>query len=64
MRTKQLSEYKNLKLIKIYLITNNKKELKARLIKRNQNTNYEIKKRFDSFDEDIQHWHDYDFIII
>ena len=62
--TKQLSEYKNLKLIKIYLITNNKKELKARLIKRNQNTNYEIKKRFDSFDEDIKHWHDYDFIII
>ena len=32
--TKQLSEYKNLKLIKIYLITNNKKELKARLIKK------------------------------
>ena len=25
---------------------------------------YEIKKRFDSFDEDIKHWNDYDYIII
>ena len=29
--TKQLSKFKNLKLIKIYLITNNKEELKADL---------------------------------
>ena len=32
-------------MIKIYLITNNKEELKNRLIKRNQNTEEEIKKR-------------------
>ena len=62
--TKQLSKYKKLKLVKIYLITNNKEELKKRLIKRNQNTDDEIKKRFNSFDEDIKHWNDYDFIII
>ena len=61
--TKQLSKFKNLKLIKIYLITN-KDELKTRLIKRNQNTDEEIKKRFNSFDEDIKHWSDYDYIII
>ena len=61
--TKQLSQFKNLNLIKIYLITD-KKELKSRLIKRNQNTNEEVKKRFDSFDEDIKHWNDYDYIII
>ena len=35
--TKQLSKFKNLKLIKIYLITENKEELKKRLVKRNQN---------------------------
>ncbi len=35
--TKQLSRFKNLKLIKIYLITSNKKELKERLVARNQN---------------------------
>ena len=62
--TKQLSKFKNLNLIKIYLITNNKKELKSRLIKRNQNTADEIEKRFNSFDEDIKHWNDYDYIII
>ena len=62
--TKQLSKYKNLNLTKIYLITNNKDELKKRLVKRNQNTKEEVKKRFDSFDEDIKHWNDYDYVII
>ena len=51
-------------MIKIYLITNNKEELKQRLIKRNQNTEEEIDKRFNSFDEDVKHWNDYDYIII
>ena len=61
--TKQLSKFKSLNLIKIYLITD-KKELKSRLTKRNQNTDEEVKKRFDSFDEDIKNWNDYDYIII
>ena len=62
--TKQLSKFKNLNLIKIYLITDNKDELKQRLIKRNQNTKEEVEKRFKSFDEDVKHWNDYDYIII
>tara|TARA_B100002019_G_C21257071_1_gene594497 strand:+ start:600 stop:1205 length:606 start_codon:yes stop_codon:yes gene_type:complete len=62
--TKQLSNFKNLKLIKIFLITENKEELKNRLKKRNQNTTNEIENRFKSFDEDIKHWSDYDYIII
>ena len=62
--TKQLSKFKNLKIIKIYLITSNKNELKKRLIKRNQNSNEEIEKRFNAFDEDIKHWNDYDYVII
>ena len=62
--TKQLSKFDNLNLIKIYLITDNKEELKQRLIKRNQNTKEEVEKRFNSFDEDIKHWNDYDYIII
>ena len=61
--TKQLSRFSNLKLIKIYLITN-KTELKKRLKKRDQNTKEEIDKRFKAFDEDIKHWKDYDYIII
>ena len=62
--TKQLSKFNNLEFIKIYLIAESKDELKKRLIKRNQNTEAEIEKRFKSFDDDIKHWHDYDFIII
>ena len=62
--TKQLSKFKNLKIIKIFLITENKEELKKRLSKRNQNTKEEIDKRFKAFDEDIKHWKDYDYIII
>ena len=61
--TKQLTKFKNLNLIKIYLITE-KKELKKRLIKRNQNSESEIEERFKSFDEDVKHWNDYDYIII
>ena len=62
--TKQLSNYKKLNLIKLYLITRNKKELKKRLLKRDQNSKEEIEKRFNAFDEDVKHWNDYDYIII
>ena len=62
--TKQLSKFKNLNLIKIYLITHNKNELKKRLIARNQNSIDEIDKRFKSFDEDTKHWKDYDYVLI
>ena len=62
--TKQLSNFKNLRMIKIYLITSNKNDLKNRLVKRNQNSLREIENRFNAFDEDIKHWNDYDYIII
>tara|TARA_B100001564_G_C20423141_1_gene571046 strand:+ start:129 stop:719 length:591 start_codon:yes stop_codon:yes gene_type:complete len=62
--TKQLTEFKNLNLVKIYLITYSKEELKKRLIKRNQNSLEEVETRFNSFDEDIKHWKDYDYIVI
>ena len=62
--TKQLSQFNNLKLIKIYLIPDSKEELKIRLIKRDQNTIEEVDKRYKSFNEDVKHWNDYDYIII
>ena len=61
--TKQLSNFKNLKFIKIFLIIG-KDELHDRLIKRNQNTKIEISKRFNSFDDDVKHWSDYDYVLI
>ena len=62
--TKQLSNHKKLNLLKIFLITENKEELKKRLIKRNQNSIKEVDLRFKSFDEDINHWNDYEYIVI
>jgi len=62
--TQQLSKFKNLKLIKIYLIPPNKDELKHRLIKRNQDSPQEVERRFKAYDNDIRHWKDYDHIII
>ena len=62
--TKQLSKFKNLNLIKIFLITENKEELKKRLMTRGQNTSEELEKRLNSFDEDIKYWNDYDYILI
>ncbi len=62
--TKQLSKFKNLNLIKIFLVPPNKEELKKRLLKRNQDSNQEVERRFKAFDQDIKHWKDYDYVII
>ena len=60
----QLSVFKELNLIKIYITTKSKKELKDRLNSRNQDSRVEVEKRLKSFDLDIKHWCDYDYIII
>ena len=62
--TKQLSEHKKLELVKIFLVTKSREEIKKRLIGRNQNSDEEIRQRFDSFLEDVKHWFDYDYILI
>ena len=64
---KELNNYlnlRNLNLVKLFLITDTKLELKKRLLKRNQNTKSEVEKRLKSFDVDIKHWLDYDYILI
>ena len=60
---KQLSKFKDLKLVKIYLILTNKEELKKRLLKEIKIPK-KIEKRFNSFDEDVKHWNDYDYILL
>ena len=62
--TIKLSKFKNLNLIKIFLIADNKDELKKRLIKRNQNSNKELEQRLNAFDEDVKHWKDYDYVLV
>ena len=61
--TKQLSKFKNLNLIKIFISIIDKKELRMRLVKRNQDSTTDGK-RFKSYDEDIKHWTDYDYVVI
>ncbi len=62
--TKKLSEYKELNLIKIFILPPDKKELKNRLIKRNQDNNAIVEKRLKQYESDIKHWSDYDYILI
>ena len=62
--TQQLSKYKELNLIKIFLVPPNKKELESRLVQRNQDKPEIIKKRLKAYDDDIFHWSDYEYIII
>ena len=62
--TKQLSKYKELNLIKIFILPPNKKELKKRLINRNQDNNQTVEKRLKQFENDVQHWFDYDYVVI
>jgi guanylate kinase len=62
--TQQLTKFKELNLIKIFLVPPDKKELKKRLIQRNQDKPDVISNRLTAYDEDIFHWSDYDFVII
>ncbi len=62
--TKQLSKYKELNLIKIFILPPSKKELKNRLINRNQDNNQTVEKRLNQYENDIQHWSDYDYVLI
>ena len=61
---KSTYKFKNLKLIKIYLIPPNRDELKQRLIKRNLDPLEEVEKRFKAFEADVLHWKDYDYVLI
>ena len=62
--TQQLTKFKELNLIKIFILPPNKQALKTRLIDRNQDNKEVVKKRLKSYDNDILHWSDYDYIII
>ena len=62
--TQQLSNFKELKLIKIFILPPNKEELKKRLVKRNQDSTQEVERRFKAYDKDIKHWEDYDYVVI
>ena len=62
--TQQLSKFKELKFIKIFILPPNKNELGKRLMQRNQDQKETVTKRLKSYNDDIIHWSDYDYVII
>jgi guanylate kinase len=62
--TQQLSNFKELKLIKIFILPPNKEELKKRLVQRNQDNRKIVDQRLKCYDVDILHWSDYDYVIL
>ena len=62
--TQQLSNFKELKLIKIFILPPNKEELKKRLVQRNQDNRKIVDQRLKCYDVDILHWSDYDYVVL
>ncbi len=60
----QLSSYKELNLLKIFILPPSKEELKKRLIARNQDGEESIKNRLLAYSKDIQHSNEYDHVIV
>ena len=62
--TQQLSKFKELNLIKIFILPPSKEELKKRLIQRNQDNPDVVEERLKAYDTDSAHKKDYDFVVI
>tara|TARA_Y100001970_G_scaffold225341_1_gene278212 strand:- start:2159 stop:2710 length:552 start_codon:yes stop_codon:yes gene_type:complete len=60
----QLSGYKELNLLKIFILPPSKEELKKRLVARNQDDKESIKNRLLAYSKDIEHSNEYDHVII
>jgi guanylate kinase len=62
--TQQLSQSKELNLLKIFILPPSKEELKKRLIQRNQDKPNVVEERLKAYDTDSAHKKDYDFVVI
>ena len=62
--TQQLSKFKELNLLKIFILPPSKEELKKRLVQRNQDKPQVVEERLKAYDIDSAHKKDYDFVVI
>ena len=62
--SQQLSKFKQLNLVKVFILPPNKEELEKRLIARNQDDKDAIKKRMLAYSKDVVHQKDYDYVLI
>ena len=61
---KQLGAFKELNLLKIFILPPSKEELEKRLIARNQDDKDAIRRRMLAYSKDIAHQKDYDYVLI
>ena len=62
--SQQLSKYKELNLVKVFILPPSKEELEKRLIARNQDDKDAIRRRMLAYSKDIAHQKDYDYVLI
>ena len=62
--SQQLSKFKQLNLVKVFILPPNKEELEKRLIARNQDDKDAIKRRMLAYSKDVVHQKDYDYVLV
>ena len=62
--SQQLSKFKQLNLVKVFILPPNKEELEKRLIARNQDDKEAIKRRMLAYSKDVVHQIDYDYVLV
>ena len=62
--SQQLSKYKELNLVKVFILPPSKEELEKRLMARNQDDKDAIRRRMFVYSQDIAHQKDYDYVLI
>ena len=62
--SEQLSRFKELNLVKVFILPPSKEELEKRLIARNQDDKDAIKRRMLAYSKDVVHQKDYDYVLI
>ena len=62
--SQQLSKFKELNLVRIFILPPSKEELEKRLIARNQDGKESIEKRLLAYSEDVKHSKEYDHVLV
>ena len=62
--TQQLKKISDLLLVTIFILPPNIKILKERLLNRHKGEIKSIEKRLNKFNEELSHWHEYNYVVI
>ena len=62
--SQQMSKFKELNLLKVFILPPSKEELEKRLINRNQDGKESIKNRLLAYENDIKHSKEYDHVVV